>query len=166
MENIETIYQIIFNKTYNNEVLLDIELSKVTDDKLIVGMLCDLTKESYEADKGIMLSMLSKYKTDLDMDTILESNTYYIEKMKEFMSQKERYFNSDFSGKNPSLKTMEKFLDILISIKDEMIKDNSIKIEENLEFIEFIKSLEGDEKEFFKKWMLDNELYEGLTLLN
>jgi hypothetical protein len=61
MTEIETIYNIIHNATYNDAVLLDIELSKVTDTKLITGMLVDLySKEGYEADKKIILPILAQ----------------------------------------------------------------------------------------------------------
>jgi hypothetical protein len=39
MKEIENIYRIIHDETYNNQVLLDIEISKITDEKLVVGML-------------------------------------------------------------------------------------------------------------------------------
>jgi len=52
MKEIESVYRIIHDETYNNQVLLDIEISKITDEKLVVGMLCDLyAKEGYKADK-------------------------------------------------------------------------------------------------------------------
>lgn len=54
MKEIESVYRIIHDETYNNQVLLDIELSKINDEKLVVGMLCDLySKEGYKADKHL-----------------------------------------------------------------------------------------------------------------
>lgn len=86
MKEIESIYRIIHDETYNNQVLLDIELSKISDEKLVVGMLCDLySKEGYKADKDAMILSMRNYCDIEDLD-LQECNAYYIDKMKEYSS--------------------------------------------------------------------------------
>mgnify|MGYP006928524644 CR=1 FL=1 len=84
MKEIESVYKIIHDETYNNQVLLDIEISKITDEKLVVGMLCDLySKEGYKADKEVMILSMRNY-CDIENLDLQECNAYFIDKMKEY----------------------------------------------------------------------------------
>jgi hypothetical protein len=58
MSDLNIIYDCLFNKTYQNKVLFEIELGKVDDKELVVGFLFNLTLNSiaYESDKDLMLS--------------------------------------------------------------------------------------------------------------
>ena len=143
MTEIETIYNIIHNATYNDAVLLDIELSKVTDSKLITGMLVDLySKEGYEADKKIILPILAQYKDY----NLTECNEYYIKQIKAYR---------ETMPKSPNINTLTKFISILSSIKED-----KINLKDNNDYVDFVKNLENDDVEFFKNMLLKQELYE------
>jgi hypothetical protein len=84
MTEAESVYRIIHDETYNNQVLLDIELSKISDEKLVVGMLVDLySKEGYKAHKAAIILSMRNY-CDIENLDLQECNAYYIDKMKEY----------------------------------------------------------------------------------
>jgi transcriptional regulator of heat shock response len=153
MEEIENVYKIIHDETYNNQVLLDIELSKISDQKLVVGMLCDLyAKEGYKADKDAMILSMRNYCDIEDLD-LQECNAYFIDKMKEYRSTK---------VKAPSADKLKQFLSILqLSMKQAV--DGHVTLPENKEYVDFVKELSNDEFEFFKNILIGQELYEEVT---
>jgi len=153
MTEIETIYNIIHNATYNDAVLLDIELSKVTDTKLITGMLVDLySKEGYEADKKIILPILAQYKDY----NLTECNEYYIKHVKAYR---------ETMPKSPNINTLNKFISILSLIKEDKLnlkddKQDKLNLKDNKDYVDFVKNLKNDDIEFFKNMLLKKELYE------
>jgi hypothetical protein len=153
MEEIENVYKIIHDETYNNQVLLDIELSKISDQKLVVGMLCDLyAKEGYKADKDAMILSMRNY-CDIEHLNLQECNAYFIDKMKEYRSTK---------VKAPSADKLKQFLSILqLSMKQAV--DGHVTLPENKEYVDFVKELSNDEFEFFKNILIGQELYEEVT---
>ncbi len=154
MKEIESIYRIIHDETYNNQVLLDIELSKISDEKLVVGMLCDLySKEGYKADKDAMILSMRNYCDIEDLD-LQECNAYYIDKMKEYSSTVK---------KTPNVGKLGQFLSILSSIKESVDADGNVCLPDNKEYVDFVKGLSNDEFEFFKNILLKQELYEEVA---
>jgi len=153
MQEIESVYRIIHEQTYNNPVLLDIELSKISDQKLVVGMLCDLySKEGYKANKQAMILSMRNY---CDIDelnlNLQECNAYYIDKMNEYRSSMK---------KTPSVDKLGQFLSILSSIKEFVDSDGNVCLPDNKEYVDFVKELTNDEFEFFKNILVKQELYE------
>ena len=153
MEEIENVYKIIHDETYNNQVLLDIELSKISDQKLVVGMLCDLyAKEGYKADKDAMILSMRNYG-DIEHLNLQECNAYFIDKMKEYRSTK---------VKAPRPDKLKQFISILqLSMKQAV--DGHVTLPENKEYVDFVKELSNDEFEFFKNILIGQELYEEVT---
>jgi hypothetical protein len=156
MKEIESVYRIIHDETYNNQVLLDIELSKISDEKLVVGMLCDLySKEGYKANKQAMILSMRNY---CDIDEInlnlQECNAYFIDKMKEYRSTVK---------KTPSVDKLGQFLSILSSIKETIDVDGNVCLPDNKEYVDFVKELTNDEFDFFKNILLNQELYEEIN---
>jgi hypothetical protein len=153
MEEIESIYRIIHDETYNNQVLLDIELSKISDKKLVVGMLCDLySKEGYNADKAAMILSMRNYCDIEDLD-LQECSAYFIDKMKEYRSSMK---------KTPSVEKLTQFVVILSSMKETAV-DGNVNLSDNKEYVDFVKGLSNDEFEFFKNILVGRELYEEVV---
>lgn len=147
--DLETIYNIILDETYNNSILFDIELSKVNNTKLIVGMLVDLySKKGYNANIGIVLQKLSEYTDVKDKKYLIECNKYFIENIKK---------------RSPSIQLREdllKFSSIVKSLKyDE-------KLTSNEDFIKLVKSLSKNSIEYIKNLLIDKELYEEVSIID
>ena len=156
MKEIESVYRIIHDETYNNQVLLDIEISKITDEKLVVGMLCDLySKEGYKADKDAMILSMRGY--DIEKLNLQECNAYFIDKMKEYRLN---------TLKAPGADKLGQFLSILSSIKETIDVDGNVCLPDNKEYVDFVKELSNDEFEFFKNILLKQELYEINNMIN
>jgi len=145
MKDIEIINQIISDKIYNSKVLFDIELRKISDKRLVVGMLSDLfSKDFYNADKKIAIEMLSELPESMDSNKLIDCNKFFIEEIEAY--------------RNKTSKSM----DILTSILT-CIRESNVEIEDDAKFVNLIKSLDKKDIEIFKKLMLDNELYEVLV---
>jgi hypothetical protein len=156
MKEIESVYRIIHDETYNNQVLLDIEISKITDEKLVVGMLCDLySKEGYKANKEAMILSMRGY--DIENLNLQECNAYFIDKMKEYRLN---------TLKAPGADKLGQFLSILSSIKETIDVDGNVCLPDNKEYVDFVKELSNDEFEFFKNILLKQELYEINNMIN
>jgi hypothetical protein len=156
MTEIEIIYEIIHSETYNDAVLLDIELDKVSDKKLITGMLVDLfSKEDYNADKKVIMPILAQYK-DYDL---LECNEYYIERMRAHRKT---------MPKLPSMDTLNKFISILSSVKnsDEMKNEYEVNLKDSKDYVDFVRNLKENDVDFFKNMLIKQELYEEVTNLD
>ena len=153
MKEIENIYRIIHDETYNNQVLLDIEISKINDEKLVVGMLCDLySKEGYKANKEAMILSMRGY--DIENLNLQECNAYFIDKMKEYRLN---------TLKAPGADKLGQFLSILSSIKETIDVDGNVCLPDNKEYVDFVKGLSTDEFEFFKNILIKQELYEEIN---
>jgi hypothetical protein len=153
MKEIENIYRIIHDETYNNQVLLDIELSKITDEKLVVGMLCDLySKEGYKADKDAMILSMRNYCDIEDFD-LQECNAYFIDKMKEYRSTK---------VKAPSADKLKQFVSILSASMKQAV-DGHVSLSTNEGYTGFVKGLSDNEFDYFKNILIGQELYEEVT---
>ena len=154
MKEIESVYKIIHDETYNNQVLLDIELSKISDEKLVVGMLCDLySKEGYKADKEAIILSMRNY-CDIESLNLQECNAYYIDKMNEYMRLS--------VVKAPSTDKLKQFVSILSASMKQAV-DGHVSLSTNTEYTDFIKELSKDEFDYFKNILIGQELYEEVT---
>lgn len=155
MKEIESVYKIIHEETYNNPVLFDIEISKISDEKLVIGMLCDLySKEGYKADKTAMILSMRNY-CDIEELDLQECNSYFIDKMKEYRSSVK---------KSPSVDKLTQFISILSFMKGSADVDGNITtLSDNKDYVDFVKGLSDDEFEYFKNILLGQELYEEIT---
>ena len=154
MKEIESVYKIIHDETYNNQVLLDIELSKISDEKLVVGMLCDLySKEGYKADKEAIILSMRNY-CDIESLNLQECNAYYIDKMNEYMRLS--------VVKAPSTDKLKQFVSILSASMKQAV-DGNVSLSTNEEYTDFIKELSTDEFDYFKNILIGQELYEEVT---
>lgn len=152
MEEIESVYRIIHDETYNNQVLFDIKISKISDEKLVVGMLCDLySKEVYKADKEAMILSMGGY--DIEKLNLQECNAYFIDKMKEYRLN---------IVKSPGTDKLKQFLSILSSSMKQAV-DGHVTLSNNKEYVDFVKDLSTDEFEFFKNILIGQEIYEEVT---
>lgn len=153
MKEIENVYNIILDETYNNQIILDIEISKITDKQLIVGMLVDLySKEGYKADKEAIIQTMRNY-CDIESFNLKECNTYFINQMKEYRLN---------ILKSPSTDKLKQFLSILKDSMKQAVNGN-ITLSKNIEYNDFVKKLSNDEFEFIKNILLSQELYEEVN---
>lgn len=154
MKEIESVYKIIHDETYNDGVLFDIEISKINDTELVVGMLVDLYyKEGYKADKKAIIQSMRNY--DIEKLNLQECNDYYINQMKEYRSSQ---------VKAPSVDKLTQFKSILSSMKESIISDSTMvfNLSDNKDYVDFVKDLSDDEFEYFKNILLGQELYEEI----
>ena len=127
---------------------MDIELSKITDTKLVLGMLSDLySKEGYNADKKSVIQRMAIYTDNIENIDLVECNAYYIEQIKEYRKN---------MVKSPGIHKLTAFVSILTLIKD----SNDLDIMSNKDFVNFIKDLSKDDFDFFKNMMVKQEAYE------
>ena len=152
MKDIENVYKMIRDETYHNQVLFDIEISKINDTESVVGVLVDLySKEAYKADKNAMILSMRNY--DIEKLNLQECNAYFIDKMKEYRSTK---------VKAPSADKLTQFVSILSASMKQAV-DGHVTLSTNTEYTDFIKELSTDEFEYFKNILIGQELYEEVT---
>lgn len=82
----EKIYECLVNKTYKNKTHLDILLSTISDNKLVVGFLLELMSKpiTYDIDINIPSDLLPnyyKYKSDTSTEAIDDYIDYYKKKI-------------------------------------------------------------------------------------
>lgn len=96
MSDLNIIYDCLFNKTYQNKVLFEIELGKVEDKELVVGFLFNLILNSieYESDKDLILSTwgsLGLKPEKFDIKKCYKNFLYEIEKVNSESLSENRY---------------------------------------------------------------------------
>lgn len=139
--DISIVYEIFAEDAYENNYLLEKELSKITDKKIAIGLVVELIRPdmSYNVDtesvKDLMLDLFSKYsKDDEDLSDIHE---YYVNKI----STDVRSIMYDFFG----------------SIEGD--------ITENEDFSNWLKSLSDDDVQVLEEHCIKVELYEVITFI-
>ena len=139
--DISIVYEIFAEDAYENNYLLEKELSKITDKRIAIGLVVELIRPdmSYNVDtesvKDLMLDLFSKYsKDDEDLSDIHE---YYVNKI----SADVRSIMYDFFG----------------SIEGD--------ITENEDFSNWLKSLSDDDAQTLEKHCIETELYEVITFM-
>jgi hypothetical protein len=142
--DISIVYEIFAEDAYENNYLLEKELSKITDKKIAIGLVVELIRPdmSYNVDtesvKDLMIDLFSKYsKDDEDLSDIHE---YYVNKI----STDVRSIMYDFFGSiEGDITENEDFSNWLISLSDDdvqILEEHCIKVE-LYEVITFMRSL-------------------------
>lgn len=149
MTDIEIIYKCVLDKTYHNKVEFLLEISKVSDRKLITGLLIDLTIRSkeYKIDRSEALQICSEVLSSDELNTeyIKDSINYYNELVVEI--------NQKSLSKNNFL------VEFLSTIRENDYSFNEKDIKhlliENKEHLHDLKDI-----------LLENELYELIPLID
>jgi hypothetical protein len=152
-EDIELIYKCILEKSWNNKVQFEIILDKVTDKRLVVGLLSDIAirPKQYNASRDLAVELSTRYLNEDnigDSNYIRESNTYYRSLMRDW--------------NNKELDRHKFIKDALFLIKDMFdSSDNMMEIEDFLSKEENKKYLPE-----LKNILLEGELYEAISTID
>jgi hypothetical protein len=157
MTDIEIVYDCLFYKTYQNKVQFQIEIDKISDRKILAGLLMDLSVRSkdYEVDRDEMIQLSAELlsKEELKTDYLLESVNYFKDAMK------------SVNGEN--LSEANFLLEFYTILKDKVIdvNDNStVSVSEDE-----VKDLLINNKEHLpalKYQLIESELYEIIPLID
>ena len=73
MKDVDLIWECLIDKSYQDEVQLELLINKIEDRKLVVGFLTNLYTNSvdWEVDKGSIINIISTYLDDIPKDEIL-----------------------------------------------------------------------------------------------
>lgn len=149
MTDIEIIYKCVLDKTYHNKVEFLLEISKVSDRKLITGLLIDLTIRSkeYKIDRSEALQICSEVLSSDELNT-------------EYIKDSINYYNELVVEINQKSLSKNNFLVEFLST----IRENDYSFDEK-----DIKHLLIENKEHLhdlKDILLENELYELIPLID
>lgn len=160
MKDIEIAYEILRNSTYNGDQLLfELEVSKISDMKLRLGLLFELygKSEGYEVNKDKIVSILKLQSVDvssLSNSEILEYQKYFIEKIKPFVENRIKT--------NPKKEDLYQCLEFFTWLKDFPNSENLIWSESE-EASSRIKSFTPGSLELVKSILLQKEYFEELV---
>jgi hypothetical protein len=148
MEDLKRLKQILLDYTYNNKVLLEIELNKISDKRLVIGLLVEILAkiEAYEGDKEIITSTLVLFIDETDSSKIWEYHGFFKEGMKKV------------NGEN-NISSIVKSLELMTILKDSAI-NGEINPLEVPDFVKGVKDCSKDDIEQLKKFLLDSEMYD------
>jgi hypothetical protein len=148
MEDLNTIYDCLLNKTYENRVLFEMTLSNVEDKELVIGLLFSLlinstgykSMDGIEPDKMMIMEILST-QGELDLEYVKKCYSSFSIRTKEINS-KER--------------TKTEFLaEALGSLKDAVEFESIVNKSENKRHLESLKEM-----------LLDSQLYEFVSIVD
>ena len=145
MEELIKLKQILVDYTYNNKVLLEVELNKISDKRLVIGLLVDILAklEDYEADKDIITSTLLLFCDQTDSQKLWDCHEFFIGEMK-------KVFNK---------KALNKSLELLTILKDATINGEENPLEAP-PFVKCIKDCSKDDIDLLNKFFLESEMYD------
>jgi hypothetical protein len=152
-EDIELIYNCILEKTWNNKIQFEIILDKVTDKRLVVGLLSDIAirPKEYDASRDMAIELSTRYLNEeniSDAKYIRESNTYYRSLMRDW-NNKELDRHSFIKDALFLMKDMFDSNDKMIEVEDFLSK------EENKKYLPELKNI-----------LLEGELYEAISIID
>ncbi|HOB25688.1 MAG TPA: hypothetical protein PKG93_00875 [Bacilli bacterium] len=149
MEDLKRLKQILVDYTYNNRVLLEIELNKISDRRLAIGLLLDILckVEAYEADEEIIKSTLVMFIDKTDSPKLLEYHSFFQEEMKKVSSKK--YISS-----------LVKALELITILKDSVLDNGEVNPLEVPDFVKGVKDCSKDDIEQLKKSLIKAEMYD------
>jgi FKBP-type peptidyl-prolyl cis-trans isomerase (trigger factor) len=149
MEDLKRLKQILVDYTYNNKVLLEIELNKISDKRLVIGLLVDILckVEAYEADKEIIKSTLVLFIDETNSSKLLEYHSFFQEEMKKVTSKE-------------SISSVVKALKLLTILKDSVLDNGEVNPLEVPDFVKGVKDCSKDDIEQLKKFLLKSEMYD------
>jgi FKBP-type peptidyl-prolyl cis-trans isomerase (trigger factor) len=147
MEDLKSLKQILVDYTYNNKVLLEIELNKISDKRLVIGLLVDILckVEAYEADKEIIKSTLVLFIDETNSSELLEYHSFFQEEMKKVSS---------------NTSSLTKALELLTILKDSVLDNGEVNPLEVPDFVKGVKDCSEDDIEQLKKFLLKSEMYD------
>jgi hypothetical protein len=156
-KDLNTIYDCLLNKTYENRVLFEMTLSNVEDKELVIGLLFSLlinsagykSMDGIEPDKMMIMEILSTQvsKGELDLEYVKECYSSFSIRTKEINS-KER--------------TKTEFLvEALGSLKDVNNSKDAVEFESIVNKSENKMHLES-----LKEMLLDSQLYEFVSIVD
>ncbi len=161
MKDVDLIWECLIDKSYQDEVQLELLLNKIEDRKLAIGFLTDLWSKSsdWEVDKDDIVNLTASFLGEVPK--------------KEMLIEYSSYFQTLMKNKNDREKEIAKFLvDFLTTLSDEISKgDNKgdfILSEIDTTKLEDILSEQKD-KSFIsdlKEKLLTMEMYEILPLID
>lgn len=159
MTDIEIVYKCVFDKIYQNKVEFLIHLEKISDRKLVAGLLIDLSIKSkgYDSNKDEILEICAEVLSQEELETkyLFDANTYYQDSLSNLNKEKtdETKFILDFYSY--LLKNSD---DVSEDIKG-ILNQDTINIDDLLKNNkQYLPSL--------KQRMIDSELYEAIPLID
>ena len=160
MKDVDLIWECLIDKSYQDEVQLELLINKIEDRKLVVGFLTNLYTNSvdWEVDKGSIINIISTYLDDTPKDEML---------MDAF-----RYFQNRIGDKNENQRKLNQFIvDFLTILESEMSEDDkeSDFIFSEIDTTEMENLLSKGDKnsiQHLKEKLLKMEMYEILPLID
>jgi hypothetical protein len=162
MEDLKILNDILIDATYNNKVLLEVQLNKVSDKRLVIGLLTTIFSKlgELEADKQTIVETLALFvnKEEVKNEFITDCFELFNSKIKEYRSTLK-------SG--PSLGTISKLLEVCNILKKEAVNNGgSVEVTEVPEFFELIKSCSDHDLEGIKDILVNSEMYELVATID
>jgi FKBP-type peptidyl-prolyl cis-trans isomerase (trigger factor) len=147
MEDLKSLKQILVDYTYNNKVLLEIELNKISDKRLVIGLLVDILckVEAYEADKEIIKSTLVLFIDETNSSKLWEYHNFFREEMKKVPS---------------NTSSLTKALELITILKNSILDNGVVNPLEVPDFVKGVKDSNEDDIEQLKKFLLESEMYD------
>ena len=147
MEDLKRLKQILVDYTYNNKVLLEIELNKISDKRLVIGLLVDILckVEAYEADKEIIKSTLVLFIDETNSSKLWEYHNFFREEMKKVPS---------------NTSSLTKALELITILKNSILDNGVVNPLEVPDFVKGVKDCNEDDIEQLKKFLLESEMYD------
>lgn len=160
MKDVDLIWECLIDKSYKDEIQLELLINKIEDRKLVVGFLTNLYTNSvdWEVDRGTIINVISTYLGDTPKNEIL---------LDAF-----RYFQNKIEDKNENQQNLDQFLvDFLTILEDEMSEDDdeSDFIFSEIDTTEMENLLSKGDKnsiQHLKEKLLKMEMYEILPLID
>lgn len=162
MKDIEKIYNIFIDKKYTNKILLEIELSKISDRTLALGALMELSlkHEGFGVDQEIPMDVLTNLASIEDMKNIREYHDNFREEILKITNSKK--VKDEFN----TLEKMKDIFGILLKSYVGIDPKEDIKAEDSQEFCDELKTFTKEEVEFFKNFLIERELYEMIVSID
>ena len=160
MKDVDLIWECLIDKSYRDEIQLELLINKIEDRKLVVGFLTNLYTNSvgWKVDRGTIINVISTYLDDTPKDEML---------MDAF-----RYFQNKIGDKNENQQNLDQFLvDFLTILENEMSEDDkeSDFIFSEIDTIKMENLLSKGDKnsiKHLKEKLLKMEMYEILPLID
>lgn len=158
MTDLEIIHQVVINKIYTNKIQFKIELEKVSDQKLVAGLLFDMLirEETYKCDHEEITEMCAELDNDIDIDWS-SAKKYYLDQL-EIITTKALSYH---------ILLRDILLIIFNATKD---ADENIVLSEEENVTKSISNLltdkTPDEINEIKEYFIEEEFYEYIKYLN
>ena len=160
MTDLEIIQQVVRNNIHTNKIQFKIELDKVSDQKLVAGLLFDMLmkNETYKCNLEEIADMCSELELENDIDIDWSNaNKYYLDKLENFLTKELSYH----------ILVRDILLIIFNATKD---GDDNIDPSEEENVTKSISNLltnkTSEEINEIKEFFIEEEFYEYIKYLN